>query len=53
MFKVRVRTIKYYLVFRQAIPDSWVCYLFYTISSAGYLAAPLTCMPYPRRQRSS
>ena len=57
LFKVFARAIKYYLVFRQAIPDFWVCYLFYTFSSAGCpniaTEAPLTCMPYPRRQRSS
>ena|SRR3989338_9896806 len=28
-------------------------YLLITTSSAGALAGPLTCMPYPRRQRSS
>ena len=46
-------SIKYYPIFRLVIPDFWGRYLFYTMSSAGALASPLTCMPYPRRQRSS
>ncbi len=31
----------------------WGAFLRVTTSSAGALAGPLTCMPYPRRQRSS